>query len=120
MPSLTVNVIKTERIAYSYNDARGQVFTTSSFGLVNGYVESFNSKLRDELLNSELFLHIDEFRYVAERWRMDYNHYRRQSSLSYMTPAEFTGLCEATGCIRSQKLALEVNEPCETLSQKGD
>ena len=33
----------------------------------NGYVESFNSKLRDELLNRELFLHIDELRYVADR-----------------------------------------------------
>ncbi len=86
----------------------------------NGYVESFNSKLRDELLNGELFLNIDEIRYVAERWRMDYNHYRPHSSLSYMTPAEFAGLCEATGCIRSQKLVLEVNELCETLSQRVD
>jgi len=33
----------------------------------NGYIESFNSKLRDELLNRELFLHIDELRYVADR-----------------------------------------------------
>ena len=31
----------------------------------------FNSKLRDELLNRELFLHIDELKYVADRWRMD-------------------------------------------------
>jgi len=55
----------------------------------NGYVESFNSKLRDELLNRELFLHIDELRYVADRWRMDYNHYRPHSSLGYMAPAAF-------------------------------
>lgn len=45
----------------------------------NGYIESFNSKLRDELLNRELFLYIDELRYVADRWRMDYNHYRPHS-----------------------------------------
>ena len=45
----------------------------------NGYVESFNSKIRDELLNRELFLHIDELRYIANRWRMDYNHYRISS-----------------------------------------
>ena len=51
----------------------------------NGYVESFNSKLRDELLNRELFLHIDELRSVVECWRMDYNHYRLHSSLNYMT-----------------------------------
>ena len=52
----------------------------------NGYVESFNSKLRDELLDRELFLHIDELRYVENRWRMDYNHYRPHSSLDYMAP----------------------------------
>ena len=36
----------------------------------NGYVESFNSRMRDELLDGELFLHIDEMKYVVERWRM--------------------------------------------------
>ena len=47
----------------------------------NGYIESLNSRLRDELLNRELFLSIDELRYVVNRWRMDYNHYRPHSSL---------------------------------------
>ena len=47
----------------------------------NGYVESFNGKPRDELLNRELFLHIDELSYVVDRRRMDYNHYRPRSSL---------------------------------------
>ena len=46
----------------------------------------------DELLNRELFLHIDELRYVADRWRMDYNHYRPHSSLGYMSPAAFAGM----------------------------
>jgi transposase InsO family protein len=59
----------------------------------NGYVESFNSKLRDELLNRELFLHIDELRYVVDRWRMDYNHYRPHSSLGYMSPVAFAATC---------------------------
>ena len=63
----------------------------------NGYVESFNSKLRDELLNRELFLHIDELRYVADRWRMDYNHYRPHSSLDYMAPAAFAATCIPPG-----------------------
>ncbi|MFC1782008.1 integrase core domain-containing protein [Planctomycetota bacterium] len=39
------------------------------------------------MLKRELFLHIDELRYVAYRWRMDYNHYRPHSSLNYMAPA---------------------------------
>ncbi len=57
----------------------------------NGYVESFNSRMRDELLDDELFLLIDEIKYVVERRRMDYNHYRPHSSLSYMTQAGVAG-----------------------------
>jgi transposase InsO family protein len=49
----------------------------------NGYAESFNRRMRDELLKGELFLHIGEMKYVVERWQVDYNHYRPHSSLSY-------------------------------------
>ena len=55
----------------------------------NGYVESFNGKLRDECLNGELFLSLAEARYVVDRWRMDYNHHRPHSRLGNLTPAEF-------------------------------
>ena len=55
----------------------------------NGYVESFNGKLRDELLNGELFLSLAEARWVIDRWRLDYNHRRPHSSLDYQTPAAF-------------------------------
>ena len=58
----------------------------------NGSVESCNSKFRDELLDRELLLHIDELRYVADRWRMDYNHYCPHSSLDYMAPAAFAAM----------------------------
>ena len=60
-------------------------------------MESFNSKLRDELLNRKLFLHIDELRYVADRQRTDYNHYRPHSSLDYMAPAAFAAMCLEQG-----------------------
>ena len=56
-------------------------------------MESFNGKLRDELLNQELFLSLAEARYVAERWRLDYNHHRPHSSLGWMTPAAFAVSC---------------------------
>jgi len=46
----------------------------------------------DEPLNRKLFLHIDEFRYIMDRWRLDYNHYRSHSSLDYMAPAEFAAI----------------------------
>ena len=47
----------------------------------NGYVESFNGKLQDELLNRELFLSLAEVRYVLDEWRLDYNHRRPHSAL---------------------------------------
>ena len=55
----------------------------------NAYVESFNGKLRDELLNRELFLSLDEARYVLDEWRLDYNHRRPHSSLNWQIPAAF-------------------------------
>ena len=59
----------------------------------NGYVESFNGKLRDELLNRELFLSRAEARWVIDRWRLDYNHRRPHSALDYQTPAAFAARC---------------------------
>jgi len=53
----------------------------------NGYVESFNGKLRDELLNREIFTTLTEAKILIEQWRMDYNHIRPHSSLGYQPPA---------------------------------
>ena len=55
----------------------------------NGYVESFNGKLRDELLNRELFLSLPEARYVLDDWREEYNHRRPHSGLDWRTPAAY-------------------------------
>ena len=82
----------------------------------NGYVESFNSRLRDELLNGEIFLSIGELRYVADRWRMDYNHYRPHSSLDYMAPAAFAAMCLEQGS-GSLRLAQDSHTECEILSR---
>ena len=62
----------------------------------NGYIESFNSHLRDECLDREIFVSIEELRYVVERWRLDYNHHRPHSSLGYMTPAVYAASCRAS------------------------
>jgi transposase InsO family protein len=62
----------------------------------NGYVESFNGKLRDELLNGELFLSLAEACWVIDRWRLDYNHRRLHSSLGYQTPAAFAARCSSS------------------------
>jgi len=53
----------------------------------NGYVESFNGKLRDELLNGEIFYTLLEARVLIERWRRLYNHVRPHSALGYRPPA---------------------------------
>jgi putative transposase len=53
----------------------------------NGYCESFNSKLRDELLNGEVFCTLQEARIIIESWRQHYNAVRPHSSLGYRPPA---------------------------------
>jgi putative transposase len=56
----------------------------------NGYVESFNGKLRDELLNGELFYTLHEAHGLVERWRRQYNTQRPHSALGYRPPAPET------------------------------
>ena len=53
----------------------------------NGFCESFNSKLRDEFLNGEIFYSLKEVQILAERWRVHYNTIRPHSSLGYRPPA---------------------------------
>lgn len=59
----------------------------------NGYAESFNGKLRDELLNAELFADLREAKALAAGWQNEYNHRRPHSSLKYQTPAAFAATC---------------------------
>ncbi len=52
----------------------------------NGFVESFNGKLRDECLNEEVFANLAEARAVIQRWRLDYNHVRPHSAHGGLSP----------------------------------
>lgn len=63
----------------------------------NAYVESFNGKLRDELLNRELFASLAEAKLLASQYRDEYNRRRPHSALGYMTPAEFAAVQLASG-----------------------
>ena len=56
----------------------------------NRYNESFNGKLRDELLNGEIFYTIKEAQVLIEQWRQEYNTFRPHSSLGYKSPAPET------------------------------
>lgn len=60
----------------------------------NGFVESFHGRLRDELLDAELFGSVAEARTLSDCWRREYNHERPHSALGYATPNEFAGKCE--------------------------
>jgi transposase InsO family protein len=53
----------------------------------NGYVESFNGKLRDELLDRKIFFTLAEAKILIERWRREYNTVRPHSALGYRPPA---------------------------------
>ncbi len=53
----------------------------------NGYIESLNGKLRDELLNTEIFYTLQEAQVLVENWRRHYNSIRPHSSLNYRPPA---------------------------------
>lgn len=55
----------------------------------NAFIESFNARLRDELLNETLFSSLDQARAVLAAWKEDYNHTRPHSALGNITPKEF-------------------------------
>ena len=59
----------------------------TSYERENGYVESFNGKLRDELLNREIFTTLEEAKVLTEVWRREYNQVRPHSALGYKPPA---------------------------------
>ena len=79
----------------------------------NGYIESFNGKLRDECLNVEVFFTLADARRKLHLWRRDYNHHRPHSALADRTPAVFAAL--ASGGKDGDETALE-NASCFPLS----
>ena len=62
----------------------------------NAFIESFNARLRDELLNETLFISLAQVRAVLNAWKDDYNHARPHSALGNLTPTEFAA-CSAPG-----------------------
>ena len=66
----------------------------------NGFIESFNGRLRDECLNVNEFATLEHVRQVLRSWQHDYNHHRPHGSLGKLTPIEFA--------LKSQKTDPEV------------
>ncbi|OYZ21017.1 MAG: hypothetical protein B7Y39_10055 [Bdellovibrio sp. 28-41-41] len=55
----------------------------------NAFIESFNSRLRDECLNEEIFRNLEDAKKKIEKWRRYYNEKRPHTSLDFKTPSEF-------------------------------
>jgi putative transposase len=71
----------------------------------NGFVESFNGKLRDECLNEHLFSNLNEAREIIEAWRIDYNTNRPHTSLDGLTPTEFAARPKEGHIVRDRRLS---------------
>jgi putative transposase len=87
----------------------------------NGYNESFNGRLRDELLNETLFRSLPHARAVLEAWRRDYNEERPHSKLGWMTPRDYaSALRGETGRHAAQPDGSARRPLANTLSQGSD
>ena len=71
----------------------GPLFIEPGSPWQNAYIESFNSRLRNEFLNVEVFGSLKEAQVLAEQHRLEYNHRRPHSALGYRTPAAFAATC---------------------------
>ena len=78
----------------------------------NGYNESFNGRLRDELLNGEVFYTLKEAQTIIEQWRNHYNHIRPHSSLGYKPPAPPAKIYPVLPCATLQ--------PAQDISQQPE
>jgi putative transposase len=83
-----------ELIAWALRDwcrlaGTGTIYIEPGSPWENPYIESFNGRVRDELLNVEEFGSLLEARVIVEAWRMEYNTYRPHGSLGGLTPAEY-------------------------------
>jgi len=85
----------------------------------NAYVESFNGRLRDELLNRELFTSLAEAKLLAREYREQYNHRRPHSALGYRTPAEFAAVQPASGSATLRLRQAERQPQPQTLIATG-
>lgn len=87
----------------------------------NGYNESFNGKLRDELLNGEIFYSLKEAQVLIGRWREHYNTVRPHSSLGYRPPAPKTILPRPSGPTYTAFRSTQMGDPNrQALTQRVD
>ena len=88
-------------LAWTEEAKVGWHFIAPGKPMQNGVCESFNGRMRDELLNETLFFDLAHARAALARWVADYNQHRPHSALRYQTPAAFAASFTATGDRRS-------------------
>ncbi len=93
----------------------GTLFIEPGSPWENGYVESFNGKLRDELLNREIFFTLTEAKVLIERWRQEYNTIRPHSSLGYRPPAP-AAIMPVDACSAALRTPQLAREPVKELT----
>ena len=87
-PEFTSNLLN----AWAYDHTVEHLFIDPGKPMQNGYIESFNGKLRAECLNQHWFKSVSEAKDIIEHWRLEYNQVRPHSSLGNLTPAEYAQL----------------------------
>jgi putative transposase len=85
----------------------------------NAFIESFNGRLRDELLNETLFTSLAQARVVLGRWRADYNDARPHSQLGWKTPREFAFTCNPRRDLAPRYADGSAPAPVATTAQSG-
>ena len=84
-PEFTSNAMN----AWAYEKHIDHIFIDPGRPMQNGYIESFNGKLRDECLNQNWFQNLFDARKIISDWQYEYNYERPHSSLGNLTPAEY-------------------------------
>jgi transposase InsO family protein len=111
---LTSNAI----LAWSKDNGVERHYIAPGKPMQNGFAESFNGRMRDELLNETLFHGIDHARKAIAAWVADYNTARPHSSLDYKTPAAYAAHLTATG-LRAALLDGSALRPVAQPAPKG-
>jgi putative transposase len=111
-PELTANALRD----WCHFSGAGSAYIEPGSPWQNPYVESFNSRMRDELLSVELFSCLAEARVMVEDWREDYNHHRPHSALGMNAPARFARAWRAD----REALAVSLQSPYGLPPRDGD
>lgn len=85
----------------------------------NAHIESFNARLREECLNEQLFVSLDDARSKIERWRIEYNRERPHSSLGNLTPEEFAARATNPGSSALARTARPAQELLAAAAQSA-